>query len=102
MSRATARPFLDLRALAPLSGLRFAPCHRIEGSYSGKHQSHAQSGAGEFVDYREYASGEDLRRPRLEGPGSDRVRLISGSIKMRQTWSARSSSMPANRCDSGR
>ena len=54
--------FLDLRALAALSRLRFAPRHRIEGSYSGKHQSRAQGGAGEFVDYREYASGEDLRR----------------------------------------
>jgi uncharacterized protein (DUF58 family) len=62
MSPTAARRFLDLRALAPLSRLRFAPRHRIEGSYSGKHQSHAQSGAGEFVDYREYASGEDLRR----------------------------------------
>jgi uncharacterized protein (DUF58 family) len=62
MSPSAARPFLDLRALAALSRLRFAPHHRIDGSYSGKHQSRAQSGAGEFVDYREYASGEDLRR----------------------------------------
>ncbi|MFI5456331.1 MAG: DUF58 domain-containing protein [Isosphaerales bacterium] len=62
MSLVTARRFLDLRALAALSRLRFAPRHRIEGSYSGKHQSHAQGGAGEFVDYREYVAGEDLRR----------------------------------------
>jgi len=62
MSPTAARPFLDLRALAPLSRLRFAPRHRIEGSYSGKHQSRSQSGAGEFADYREYAAGEDLRR----------------------------------------
>ena len=62
MSPAAARRFLDLRALAALSRLRFAPRHRIEGSYSGKHQSRAQGGAGEFVDYREYAAGEDLRR----------------------------------------
>jgi uncharacterized protein (DUF58 family) len=59
---APARRFLDLRALAALSRLRFAPRRRIEGSYSGKHQSRAQGGAGEFVDYREYSSGEDLRR----------------------------------------
>ena len=62
MSPATAGRFLDLRALAALSRLRFAPRRRIDGSYSGKHQSRAQGGAGEFVDYREYASGEDLRR----------------------------------------
>ena len=62
MSSAAARRFLDLGALAALSRLRFAPRHRIEGSYSGKHPSRAQGGAGEFVDYREYAAGEDLRR----------------------------------------
>jgi uncharacterized protein (DUF58 family) len=62
MSRSASRRFLDLRALAALSRLRFAPRHRIEGSYSGKHQSRARGGAGEFVDYREYAAGEDLRR----------------------------------------
>jgi uncharacterized protein (DUF58 family) len=62
MSSPASRRFLDLRALAALSRLRFAPRHRIEGSYSGKHQSRAQGGAGEFVDYREYAAGEDLRR----------------------------------------
>ncbi len=56
------RRFLDLRALAALSRLRFATRRRIEGSYSGKHQSRAQGGAGEFVDYREYSPGEDLRR----------------------------------------
>jgi uncharacterized protein (DUF58 family) len=62
MSTTAARRFLDLRALAALSRLRFAPRHRIDGSYSGKHPSRAQGGAGEFVDYREYAPGEDLRR----------------------------------------
>jgi len=62
MSPLMARRFLDLRALAALSRLRFAPRHRIEGSYSGKHQSRAQGGSGEFVDYREYTAGEDLRR----------------------------------------
>jgi uncharacterized protein (DUF58 family) len=42
--------------------MRFATRHRIEGSYSGKHRSRQQGGAGEFVDYREYSPGEDLRR----------------------------------------
>jgi uncharacterized protein (DUF58 family) len=59
---AVPRRFLDLRALAALARLRFAPRRRIEGSYSGKHQSRAQGGAGEFVDYREYSAGEDIRR----------------------------------------
>lgn len=54
--------FLDLRALACLDHLRFATKHRIEGSYSGRHQSRQQGGAGEFVDFREYVEGEDLRR----------------------------------------
>ncbi len=62
MNVETTRRFLDLRALAPLSLMRFAPRHRIEGAYSGKHRSHAKGGAGEFVDYREYSAGEDLRR----------------------------------------
>jgi uncharacterized protein (DUF58 family) len=57
-----ARPFLDLRALAALEGLRFSTRHRIDGSYSGRHASRQLGGAGEFVDYREYAPGEDLRR----------------------------------------
>jgi uncharacterized protein (DUF58 family) len=62
MTAAAGRPFLDLRALAPLARLRFAPRHRIEGSYGGRHASHSLGGAGEFADYREYAAGEDLRR----------------------------------------
>jgi uncharacterized protein (DUF58 family) len=54
--------FLDLRALAALEHLRFAPRQRIEGTYSGRHPSRRQGGAGEFADFREYAEGEDLRR----------------------------------------
>jgi uncharacterized protein (DUF58 family) len=42
--------------------MRFSTQHRIEGAYSGKHQSLQQGGAGEFVDFREYSGGEDLRR----------------------------------------
>jgi uncharacterized protein (DUF58 family) len=42
--------------------MRFATRHRIEGSYSGRHPSRQQGGAGEFVDFREYSGGEDLRR----------------------------------------
>jgi uncharacterized protein (DUF58 family) len=54
--------FLDLRALAGIAHMRFTTRHRIEGVYSGRHQSRQQGGASEFVDFREYAAGEDLRR----------------------------------------
>ncbi|MBM4089857.1 MAG: DUF58 domain-containing protein [Planctomycetes bacterium] len=54
--------FLDLRALAALEHLRFATRQRIEGTYSGRHRSRQQGGAGEFVDFREYSGAEDLRR----------------------------------------
>jgi uncharacterized protein (DUF58 family) len=42
--------------------MRFATSHRIEGSYSGRHRSRQRGGSAEFVDYREYAPGEDLRK----------------------------------------
>jgi uncharacterized protein (DUF58 family) len=60
----SARPsrFLDLRALAALEQLRFVTRQRIEGAYSGRHQSRQQGGAAEFADFREYTDGEDLRR----------------------------------------
>jgi len=54
--------FLNLSALAALEHMRFATRHRVEGTYSGRHQSRQQGGAGEFVDFREYSGGEDLRR----------------------------------------
>ncbi len=54
--------FLDLRALAALAHMRFTTRHRVEGAYSGRHQSRQQGGAGEFVDFREYSGSEDLRR----------------------------------------
>lgn len=62
MSTAVSGRFLDLRALAAVEHMRFATRRRIEGAYSGRHQSRQQGGAGEFVDYREYSAGEDLRR----------------------------------------
>lgn len=54
--------FLDLQTLAALERMRFTTKHRIEGSYSGRHASRQKGGSGEFVDYREYTPGEDLRR----------------------------------------
>ncbi|HEX3998842.1 MAG TPA: DUF58 domain-containing protein [Pirellulales bacterium] len=60
-STGTSR-FLDLRALASLANMRLAARHRTEGPYSGRYPSRQLGGAGEFVDYREYSDGEDLRR----------------------------------------
>jgi uncharacterized protein (DUF58 family) len=62
MSTRPCSRFLNLRALAALAHMRFTTRHRIEGAYSGRHQSRQQGGAGEFVDFREYTGGEDLRR----------------------------------------
>jgi uncharacterized protein (DUF58 family) len=42
--------------------MRFVTRHQIEGAYSGRHRSKQQGGSAEFVDYREYSPGEDLRR----------------------------------------
>src|SRR5580698_9782717 len=60
--RPNSSRFLELGALQSLSRLRFATRHRIEGAYSGRHLSRQRGGSSEFVDYREYAPGEDLRR----------------------------------------
>ena len=60
-TRASGR-FLDLRALLALEHMRFTTRRRVEGTYMGYHQSRQLGGAGEFVDFREYTGGEDLRR----------------------------------------
>src|SRR5881394_707050 len=54
--------FLELGALSALAHMRFVTRAQIEGTYSGRHRSRQQGGAAEFVDYREYVDGEDLRR----------------------------------------
>lgn len=53
--------FLDRRALDSLRHMRFVPRQRVEGGYSGRHRSRQRGGAAEFVDYRQYNAGEDLR-----------------------------------------
>ncbi|MEN6459166.1 MAG: DUF58 domain-containing protein [Thermoguttaceae bacterium] len=60
-SRAISR-FLDLLALSALEHMRFTTRRRAEGVFMGYHQSRSLGGAGEFVDFREYTGGEDLRR----------------------------------------
>jgi uncharacterized protein (DUF58 family) len=57
-----SRRFLDFAALSALEHMRFVTRNQIEGAYSGRHRSRRQGGSTEFVDYREYAPGEDLRR----------------------------------------
>jgi uncharacterized protein (DUF58 family) len=54
--------FLELSALAGLQHLRFTTKRRIDGSFSGRHQSRQLAGSGEFVDFREYSPGDDLRK----------------------------------------
>src|SRR5687768_18545321 len=53
---------LGRRALSGLAHMRFATKRQIEGAYSGRHRSKQKGGAAEFVDFREYVAGEDLRR----------------------------------------
>jgi uncharacterized protein (DUF58 family) len=62
MTTRTTSRFLDLRALAALEQMRFTTRRRVEGTFMGYHQSRQLGGAGEFVDFREYTGGEDLRR----------------------------------------
>ena len=66
ISMTTASPtqskYLELSALAGLGHLRFTTKQQLEGAYSGRHRSRQQGGSGEFVDYRDYTPGEDLRR----------------------------------------
>ncbi|HTW93861.1 MAG TPA: DUF58 domain-containing protein [Tepidisphaeraceae bacterium] len=80
--------FLELRALQSLTHLRFAARQRIEGAYSGRHLSRQRGGSAEFVDYREYAPGEDLRRidwKVLGRTGRPYVRLYQDETNLRCT-----------------
>ena len=54
--------FFEPAKLGGLEKMRFSTPRRVEGSYSGWHVAKRRGGAGEFVDYREYAPGDDLRR----------------------------------------
>ena len=62
MTRRVTSRFLDLRAWRRCAGMRFSTRRRVEGTFMGYHQSRQLGGAGEFVDFREYTGGEDLRR----------------------------------------
>ncbi|QDV43560.1 hypothetical protein Enr13x_34170 [Stieleria neptunia] len=54
--------FFEASSLAGLERMRFSPRRAVEGNFSGRHRSRRRGGAGEFVDYREYAPGDDVRR----------------------------------------
>src|SRR6478736_5076446 len=86
-AQATSRSrFLDLRSLGALAHMRFATRHQIEGAYSGRHRSRQKGGAGEFVDFREYSAGEDLRRldwKVLARTGRPYVRLYQDETNLR-------------------
>src|SRR5436190_16077303 len=53
--------FFEPQKLSGLERMRFTTPRRVEGSYSGRHIAKRLGGAGEFVDYREYSPGDDLR-----------------------------------------
>jgi uncharacterized protein (DUF58 family) len=82
---ATRSRFLDLAALAAVAHTRFVTKHQIQGSYSGRHRSKQQGGAAEFVDFREYTAGEDLRRldwKVLARTGRPYVRLYQDEVNL--------------------
>jgi uncharacterized protein (DUF58 family) len=54
--------YFEASRLAGLEKMRFTTSRRVEGSYSGRHIAKRRGGAGEFIDYREYPPGDDLRR----------------------------------------
>ncbi len=53
--------FLEAEAITRLGHLRFVPRTVVEGPFAGRHESHLRGGAVEFVDFRQYTPGEDLR-----------------------------------------
>ncbi len=59
---ASGSVFFEPKKLGGLEKMRFTTTRRVEGSYSGRHIAKRRGGAGEFVDYREYSPGDDLRR----------------------------------------
>lgn len=54
--------YFEPARLAGLEKMRFTTSRRVEGAYSGRHVAKRRGGAGEFVDYREYSPGDDLRK----------------------------------------
>lgn len=62
MARTTESRFLQAEALTRLGNMRLSFRKVLEGPYAGRHESIQRGGAVEFVDFRQYTPGEDLRR----------------------------------------
>ena len=58
---ALAHPYLDLASMEALRHVRLRPRGEAEGTFAGPHKSPFRGTAVEFADYREYASGDDIR-----------------------------------------
>lgn len=77
--------FLDAGAMAGLEAMRFSTRRRVDGSYSGRHVAQRQGGAGLFIDSRQYAPGDDLRRldwPAMGRTGRAYVRLYQDETNL--------------------
>src|ERR1035437_3665899 len=53
--------YLDLGSMEALRHVRLRPRGEAEGTFAGPHKSTQRGTAVEFADYREYASGDDIR-----------------------------------------
>jgi len=62
MAAAPGSRFLQVEALNRLGNMRLSFRKMLEGPYAGRHESVQRGGAVEFVDFRQYTPGEDLRR----------------------------------------
>ncbi len=62
IARLAPSRYFEPARISGLEKMRFTTNRRVEGAYSGRHVAKRRGGAGEFVDYREYAPGDDLRR----------------------------------------
>ncbi len=58
----TDRKPVDMRLLADLPSLRLRARYLVDGFLSGGHRSPLKGSSTEFVEYRDYQSGDELRR----------------------------------------
>jgi uncharacterized protein (DUF58 family) len=61
-SVSSVSPYLESLRLTGFEKMRFTPQRQVDGAYSGRHASRRRGGSSEFVDFREYTPGDDLRR----------------------------------------
>lgn len=70
---------LGAAELAAISSLRLSPKRRVSGFAAGEQRSPARGGGIEFLDFREYRPGDDLRQ--VDWPAS--LRLGLPMVKLR-------------------